>query len=191
MAQRGSGYDRRKRDDYPTPPWVTRIIAAELNDFDVSSVWDPAAGNGRMVRALRREGFNVVGSNRDFLTWKNTPKVDAICTNPPYGGGGRLATQFIQHALDLDVDVVAMLLPIDFDSGSTRVHLFRDCRWFYKKIVLLNRISWFAGGTSPSVNHCWMIWCQTRDYSTPYTPTIEYAAKESESNHEHVARHRS
>jgi hypothetical protein len=101
-----------------------------------------------------------------------TGRIDAVCTNPPYGIQGRLAGQFIAHALEL-VPVVAMLLRVDFDSGKTRVGLFRDCKSFARKIVLLDRIVWFGEG-APSDNHAWYIWDAQR-YRGP--PTFEYASK--------------
>jgi hypothetical protein len=56
--------------------------------------------------------------------------------------------------------MVAMLLKPDFDSGIGRVHLFRDCPAWSKKIVLLKRIVWFEteGGNGPSENHAWYLW---------------------------------
>jgi hypothetical protein len=83
-----------------------------------------------------------------------------------------LAVKFIEHALEL-VPIVAMLLKIDFDSGRTRQHLFRNCPAFACKIVLLDRIEWFPGEYGSSTNHCWMIWDQ--EHSGP--PIIAYAGK--------------
>jgi hypothetical protein len=95
-----------------------------------------------------------------------------VVTNPPFGVGGKLAVKFIKHALEL-TPVVAMLARIDFDSGKTRTDLFRDCPTFAHKIVLLDRIVWFAraGAPGPSENHCWLIW-DRRHYGPP---TIGYA----------------
>jgi hypothetical protein len=162
MSQRHSTYARRADDDYPTPTWVTQIIVPYLRRH-ASFVWDPAMGSGQMTLALARAGFRVLGTTDDFLTQTKVPElgIDAVCTNPPYGPcrDGKLACQFIEHALEL-VPVVAMLLRIDFDSAKTRTHLFRDCPAFAQKIVLLDRIVWFAreGAPGPSDNHCWAIW---------------------------------
>jgi hypothetical protein len=101
--------------------------------------------------------------------------VDGVCTNPPYGVQGKLACQFITHALAL-VPVVAMLLRVDFDSGKTRVHLFRDCKAFAHKIVLMDRIVWFEheDAAGPSDNHAWFLW----DKQHEGAPTISYAQKQ-------------
>lgn len=94
---------------------------------------------------------------------------DAIVTNPPYGVQGRTAVQFIERALEVvrpQAGLVAMLLKPDFDSASTRTHLFRDHLAWCKKLVLLKRIVWFepepdpvtGRANGPSENHCWYIW---------------------------------
>ena len=69
--------------------------------------------------------------------------------------------------------MVAMLLPIDFDSAKTRVHLFGNCSAFAAKFVLLSRIRWFPGASSPSVNHAWFLWSRAH----AGLPTIHYAAR--------------
>src|SRR5262249_49137964 len=80
--------------------------------------------------------------------------------NPPYGEGrrGEEAVRFIEHALELGVPRVAMLLRNDFDSAISRQHLFRHNPTFAGKLVLLNRIKWFDGPSSPSDNHAWFCW---------------------------------
>jgi hypothetical protein len=114
-----------------------------------------------MAETLCTEGFHTVATNDNFLARTALPQtsIDCICPNPPYGIGGRLTCQFIAHALEL-APVAAMLLRIDFDSGKTRTHIFRDCKAFAHKIVLLDRIVWFEreGTPGPSENHAWYIW---------------------------------
>jgi hypothetical protein len=162
-AQRASGYAREPDEAYPTtPPWLASVIARYLRRADVTDVWEPAAGGGVLAAALGFEGFAIVATTDDFLKRKTAPRedIDAIVTNPPYGGQGLLACRFIRHALTLNVRVVAMLLRSDFDSGKTRVDLFRDCPRFAGKIVLLDRVEWFprTGKNGPSDNHAWFVW---------------------------------
>jgi hypothetical protein len=176
MSQRQSGYERQPDDVYETPPWVTRVIAPYLRDHCLH-VWDPANGpRSKIADVLRTEGFDVIATNDDFLS-RTLPyaRIDGIVTNPPYGIGGRLACEFITHALEL-APVVAMLLRIDFDSGKTRTDLFRDCKAFDRKIVLCNRIVWFEcpGTPGPSENHAWYVW--NRRHRGP--ATISYAGKD-------------
>jgi hypothetical protein len=176
MSQRASGYDRRPNEDYPTPAWVTAAIAGYLRRYALH-LWEPAAGNGALADALVDCGFGVIATTDNFLARTALPhdRIDAIVTNPPYGEDRRsaLACDFIRHALKLDVQTVAMLLRVDFDSGKTRVDLFRDCPAFNGKIVLLDRVKWFEGPSQPSDNHAWFVW--NRDRRGP--PWIAYAER--------------
>jgi hypothetical protein len=176
MSQRPSGYARQPGDVYETPHWVTQAIVPYLRRH-CSHLWDPANGPAsKIAQVLRDKGFRVTATNDDFLTRTSLPAagIDGIGTNPPYGSQGRLACQFIGHAIELS-PVVAMLLRIDFDSGKTRRNLFRDCSTFAGKIVLLDRVVWFEreGAPGPSYNHAWYIW--HRAYRGP--PTIHYAGR--------------
>jgi hypothetical protein len=87
----------------------------------IDHAWDLAEGEGAMVRALNQAGSPTIGTGGDFLAQLRLPdlRVNAVITNPPYGYSGKLARQFIEHALTL-VPIVAMLLRVDFDSGRTR-----------------------------------------------------------------------
>jgi hypothetical protein len=176
MSQRISGYQRQPEEIYETPASVTQVVIPYLRKHALH-VREPADGpRSLLAQTLGEAGFHVLASRHDFLSTDRLPdsQIDAICSNPPYGPGGRLAAQFIAHALDL-APVVVMLLRIDFDSGKTRTRLFRDCRAFAGKIILLDRIVWFAreGAAGPSENHAWMLWNQR--HRGP--PTISYARR--------------
>jgi hypothetical protein len=174
MSQRASGYARRANEDYPTPDWVTAAIAEYLRRRALY-IWEPAAGHGALAIRLMADGFRVIATADDFLQYAAPPhsRIDAIVTNPPYGADrrGALASDFIRHALSLEVRTVAMLLRIDFDSAKTRGDLFRDNPAFAGKIVLLDRIKWFPGDSGPSDNHAWFVW----DCAHRGTPWIAYA----------------
>jgi hypothetical protein len=155
MSQRESGYERIEGDCYETPEWAPRAVLPHLGN--VKSVWEPAAGSGKMVRALEAAGLQVlstdISTGQDFLL-AGEQSVDAIVTNPPYIS----ATPFIEHALRLTSGrgKLAMLLRTDFDHAKTRRHLFSDCPAFACKIVLTKRIRWIENSTGqPSYNHAW------------------------------------
>jgi hypothetical protein len=176
VSQRVSGYQRQPDEVYETPRWVTHVVVPYLRKHCLR-VWEPADGPKSMLaQALGEAGFLVIASRHDFLSTDRLPdpQIDSIVTNPPYGLGGRLASRFIANALDL-VPVVAMLLKIDFDSGKTRTHLFRDCPAFAHKIVLLDRIVWFEheGAAGPSENHAWYVFNKKHRGA----PTINYARR--------------
>lgn len=175
MSQRESGYERKERDLYETPDWVTEALLPHLSKL--LRVWEPACGSGQMLRVLSRHamayGTDIDGGN-DFLAAEALADVDAIITNPPY----ELATEFCERSLKLMEPVggfVAMLLRTDFDHAKSRTHLFRDCPAFAKKLVLMKRICWFveADGkpkASPSFNHAFYIW----DWKHEGPPVLAY-----------------
>jgi hypothetical protein len=179
VSQRNSGYVRQPNETYQTPPWVVRVLLPYLPRRNCAFIWDPAGPGTQIADTLIAAGYGATVTDNDFLTTTRPPhdRINAIITNPPFGTGGTLAVRFIEHATEL-VPFVAMLTRIDFDSGKTRVHLFRDHPDFAGKIVLLDRIVWFAreGAPGPSENHCWMLW----DRWHGGEPTIRYAARPAE-----------
>src|SRR5262245_2471067 len=158
MGKHETGYARVERDLYPTPHWVVSALAEHV-DLRGLTVWEQACGDGRMGEALRLQGCARVytsdivdrGTGQDevldFLSVQR-PKFkrpDLICTNPPFGQGGRLATAFIEaglHRLPVGA-MLALLLPADFESAKTRRCYFGNCPHFVAKIVLTKRIIWF------------------------------------------------
>lgn len=94
------------------------------------SVWEPACGDGALVRQLEAEGHEVYStdlvdrgfgtSGVDFLSQDTLPPgVEAIVTNPPYNVG----VDFVLRALQLmegRKGVVAMFLKTQFLESQTR-----------------------------------------------------------------------
>lgn len=179
MSQRDSGYQRKERDLYETPEWVTEALLPHLRPLVV--IWEPACASGKMVRVLERVAEVWAADIEpapgyiyaDFLG--PTPRVDvddisAVITNPPY----EVAAEFIQRALDRTQHLgglVAMLLRTDYDHAKTRQHLFGKHPAFAKKLVLTKRIKWFEDSKGqPSFNHAWFIW----DWQHKGAPTLAY-----------------
>jgi hypothetical protein len=175
MSQRKSGYQRQPDDQ---SRWAALALLPYLPRKHCAYVWDPAAtgrGSSQIADALVAAGCEAVATRDDFLATTRLPhdRINVIVCNPPWGVGGRLACQFIAHAIAL-VPHVAMLLRIDFDSAKTRTHLFRDHQDFAGKVILLDRIVWFEreGAPGPSENHCWFLWDRRH---RGRSPTIRYA----------------
>lgn len=186
MSQRESGYERKAFDLYETPAWVThalcRTIDDELKDIQV---WEPAAGSGKMADVIAEYSDGVFCTDlcegpgldgvADFLSLTGAPdktRTRAVITNPPYNQAQefcRLALQLMEPAQGL----VAMLLRVDFDSAKSRRNLFCENPAWRKKIVLVDRIRWFEGDSSPSFNHAWYLW----DWTHEGPATIAYAGK--------------
>lgn len=165
-----SRFDRQKDELYETEEWVTEALLRHL-DITGMKVREPAAGNHKMVRVLQREATHVYASDirtysqphieSDFFAddaWYPPEHCDALITNPPYGRQNRLAMQFAELALQRCKGWVALLLTAKFDSGKSRVHLFRDNPRFSTKIVLLDRIQWFDGEYGGTEDHAWFVW---------------------------------
>jgi hypothetical protein len=174
VSQRDSGFAREERDLYETPEWVTMALLPHLpiRLTPGMAVYEPAAGKGKMVRALAEAGFVVdaddISQGRDFMVCARAQH-NAIITNPPY----EFAAGFIRHALRLTAPdrLFAMLLRTDFDHAKSRRPLFSGCQAFAKKVVLTQRIKWFEESTgSPSFNHAWFIW----DWQHKGPPTLAY-----------------
>lgn len=196
MSTRNSGYARVPAELYQTPGWVTATLGEHMN-LAGRTVWDPACGEGKMVRALAALGARVVASDlHDYGMVKKAQKIDFtslgvvplgfedvqdIVTNPPYGKQGRTAERFVERGLDLLPlgGVLALLLQADFDSAGGRRNLFRECPHFAGRVVINRRIEWFpreikADGTKaggPSANHSWFIWHKRvlRPAAPPFT----------------------
>jgi hypothetical protein len=83
----------------------------------------------------------------DFTSADRPPLLDfaGMITNPPGGSRNHLAVKFIEVGLTRIPrgGFLALLLPVDFDSGVTRRRFFYDCPYFTAKIVLTRPIIWF------------------------------------------------
>jgi hypothetical protein len=174
MGKHETSYMRVERDGYPTPAWCARALAEHVH-LEGLRIWEPAAGSGHLARGLETVGARVFVSDIerhprfDFLT-SGLPgglrHFDGIVTNPPWGQGNRLAVAFIEaglHRIASYGGFLALLLPTDFDSARTRVHLFLDTR-FLARISLTSRPVWFERTdgvkAAPKENCCWYVWAR-------------------------------
>ena len=107
----------RGLDLYETPPVaVEALVGCEKLPH---KIWEPSAGNGAIVRVLRKHGHSVIASDifdygglnfvGDFLKQKKPPpNCTAILTNPPYQLCSR-AAPFVRHALELAPTVILLM----------------------------------------------------------------------------------
>jgi hypothetical protein len=180
VSIRQSGFERVPADLYETPAWVIDALGEHINLTGLT-VWEPACGSGKMVRALEDAGaYQVFATDLhdqkceqmvQVFDFTGTDKpahwfFDAVITNPPYGPQGRTATAFIERGLERIPagGLLALLLPVDFDSAKTRARPFGENPAFAAKITLRRRISWFEplpGQAGPSANHAWFVWCRS------------------------------
>lgn len=165
-----------ENDLYETEPWASDVCCSVLKTLGLwrnGPIWEPAAGNHKMVEPLLKQGASVVITSDictytkthtaiyDFLSSDEADFVDEACdifTNPPYGPGNRTAVKFARQALKRCEGYVALLLTAKFDSGSTRTDLFRDNPRFAAKVALLDRVSWMGNGEEGTEDHAWYVW---------------------------------
>lgn len=168
--ERTDSVPREAEDFYPTPAEVTRAFLAAEGDRlrELGSVWEPAAGDGAMLREIEAFGVPCIASDlidrgcpgaeiRSFYDFSIT-MAPAIVTNPPYceinarDGKGR----WLEHSLSLGAEYVALFLNWDWPAakGLDRI-LARHpisrayvCRW---KVD-------FTGKGAPPQRNGWFIW---------------------------------
>lgn len=162
--------EREKDDFYPTPPEPTRaILKAEgerLRQFP--AIWEPAAGDGAMVREMEAAGLTVVASDlvdrgcgamvRSFFDFETAPTM-AVLTNPPFfecsWGAGR--ARWLYHAFDrLGLDYMALLLPYTFPGAAGLADIWE--RHPPARVYLMRwRIDFTGQGASPA-SSAWFVW---------------------------------
>lgn len=162
--------ERAENDFLPTPPEPTRaLLAAEYPRLKCfNKIWEPAAGDGAMVRELRNCGFEVVASDlidrgcgaviRDYYDFKTAP-AKAMFTNPPYtecnwrdGKGG-----WIAHALEnLKLEYMALLLSWNWPAAGGLAELY--AKYPPARVYLMRWKIDFTGQGAPPMLNAWFVW---------------------------------
>lgn len=159
--------EREKDDFYPTPPEPTRaLLYAEgdrLRDFPL--VWEPAAGDGAMVREMEAVGLTVVGSDmvdrgcnatiKSFYDFAS-PLASALVTNPPFSECNK-DPGWVRHALAaLGVEYMALLLPVNWLGASGRAGLW--AQYPPARVYLMRWRIDFTGQGAPPMLNAWFVW---------------------------------
>jgi hypothetical protein len=158
---------REGNDFYPTPPEPTRaLLAAELARLtSFSTIWEPAAGDGAMVREMTALGFDVVASDlvdrgcdaevKSFYDYLSAP-ASAIVTNPPFAECN-VDPGWVRHALErLGVEYMALLLPINWLGAAGRAALW--AQFPPARIYLMRWRIDFTGQGAPPMLNAWYVW---------------------------------
>lgn len=172
--RRPQAEQRRDEDFYPTgqPEAIRALFAYDGERIrDSGVVWEPACGDGAMVREIRAMGVGCLASDlidrgcpnswtADFYGYTASP-ARAIITNPPYceinarDGKGR----WLRHTLDMQGwDYLALLLSWDWPAARANglgelldTHPFSHCYLMRWKLD-------FTGEGSPPQRNAWFIW---------------------------------
>jgi hypothetical protein len=123
MSATKRGAVRLTKDTYPTPLWCLEALIPYLDKG--LTYWEPAKGDGRLVRCLRRNGFRADGTDialargKDFL--KDSTRREAVLANPPYS----LAFEFARHSIE-HAEQTHLLLRLGFLASEERREWFRS-----------------------------------------------------------------
>ena len=164
------GLTREKDDFYPTPPEPTRaFLHAEIDRLrDFETIWEPAAGDGAMVREMETLGLTVRASDlvdrgcdadiRSFYDFPVAPS-PAIVTTPPFSecGWGNGKARWLYHALDtLDVEYMALLMNWSWPgAGGLAPFLAKHP---ISRIYLMTWKVDFTGQGAPPMLNAWFCW---------------------------------
>jgi hypothetical protein len=137
-------------------------------------IWEPAAGEGNICKALRDAGYTVIGSDlltegigagveggRNFFTWQ-PPHFDAIVTNPPYS----VKFPFYERCYALGKPF-ALLLPVEALGVGQAQRLYQ--KHGHEQLLLDKRVNfkmphkgwssgeWRSTAWFPTFWSCWQM----------------------------------
>lgn len=164
-----SATGRRASDFYPTPPEATMALLQFLNLPPGTRVWEPACGQGHIVRVLEQMGYSVIGTDIqtgvDFLT-APCAACDWIITNPPFV----LAEAFIRRCGEHGLPF-ALLLKSQYWHAVCRYELFQSLPpgW----ILPLTWRPDFTGKGQALMDMMWVVWPRAAGSVTAYQPLLK------------------
>lgn len=176
-------------DYFPTPPWATRALCefleAERGSLKGLTCWEPACGEGHMVRPLEEYFGDVVatdvhqyGDHHSLFDFTLAPmeidqreRPDFVVTNPPF----RLAQAFIEAAATTTRIGFAMLVRSAFLESADRFNRIWSrfppdyVLQFCERVVMLENRLVQAGAADPfaadpdkkattATSYVWMLW---------------------------------
>lgn len=151
-------------DFYPTPEWATHALID--NEKFEGTIWEPACGDGTMVRVLRNTGRPIEASDLfdrgygevgiDFL--KSSRAVENIVTNPPYNS----AEGFVEAGLRQATRKVCLLLRLAFLEGANRQRTIFSKTPPARVWAFSERITFYPAGAvqkgSGTTAYAWFVW---------------------------------
>ncbi len=160
-------WDRKPADVYPTPEETTQAIIDALRLPKDTEIFDPACGDGKLLRVFTANGYEFVSGldirhtgyglgGFDYLKTKcwGGERPLAIVMNPPFS----LAGEFIAKALD-EAPIVACLLKADFWCAQDRGHLGRtNPPTHHYPLTWRPKFLKKERGDNPLMNCAWYVW---------------------------------
>jgi hypothetical protein len=151
-------------DFFPTPDWATHALID--NEPFEGGIWEPACGDGSMVRVLATTGCPVTSSDLfdrgygdagvDFL--QTSHMADNIVTNPPYNA----AEGFVRAGIAQSRRKLALLLRLAFLEGANRQRTIFANIPPARVWVFSERITFYPAGAvrqgSGTTAYAWFVW---------------------------------
>ena len=183
MSATHSGGSNRKADPalpdfYPTPSWVTDALL-DREKF-TGTIWEPACGNGAIVKQLEKRGHNVYASDlfeygfgetgKDFFSHAGALKrgglvYDNLITNPPF----KMINPWISHSLEHAKHKVAIFARLAILESDKRWQSIFSVAAPNRIWVFSQRITMYPHGMqtagSGTIAFCWLVW----DVKNPVT----------------------
>lgn len=152
-GENGAGHPK---DRCQTPDYAVDPLAPFLRRYDNPIIWEPAAGEGYLVRALKEQvsGCEIVAGDittgEDFFSYV-PPKWTTLVFNPPF------STKYLwlERAYELGRPF-AMLCPVETVGAESAQKLFRKISpefiWFDKRInYKMPNAGWNSSALFPSM----------------------------------------
>ncbi len=147
-----------QKDDCQSPPYAILPLLPFIDPDWI--IWEPAAGEGYLVRAMQAHGLHVIDSdiktNQDFYTWQ-PGYWDVSITNPPWSEPAKWMAHCYTlgkpWALLLKTEVASNVRIQELQRNFGRMeHIYCNARIDYK----MPHKGWSAKGSF--VNSHWYTW---------------------------------
>ena len=151
QRQAGIAVDQEKYEKdafYPSPPEAVEALLRQ--ELFYGDIWECACGDGAISKVLEAHKYKVIstdlvdrgyGQSRIDFLMERKKLAPNIITNPPYS----LATEFLEHAINLSTGKVAMLLRLGCLAGQERGKLYEK-HTPARIYVFSNRLQMFRNG---------------------------------------------
>jgi predicted RNA methylase len=163
-ASNHSEKNRMEEDFYSTPEKATiELLKREIFE---GNILEPACGTGAISKVLEKQISNTIISKElidrgygevgvDFL--QSTETYDNVITNPPF----KISQDFVEKALEVSKNKVAMLMRLQFLEGKKRKQLF-DKNPPSRVYVFSYRLPYMRGDSiqpeTSAMCLCWFVW---------------------------------